>query len=989
MAHISEAAPLQISRFYTGWYSYRNPLIVPIRTMGRRIIELYDAIQDGLNMEPSNRLTLNRRPGYSSVNSTPVNGRPINFFTFKPGNFPGQVYNMVDSTEQIVQIVSNSSAAPVPLVFILPDLSRTNMKPTPGLSTFAQVGAYLYIANESFMNKWDSPAGAQGITKWGIDVFASANQTGFNSPANIQDMQLPSSEGVAWTIGPPSTVSLSRNLGAATQGPSPPTAWEGMWQHMQNTAVQDGNFSTVSLDPQSNSPVFKAMGFNFLLPANAVVEGIQAEAFLSNRFAPSGNLTFQLPVFQLMKAGTAIGANRGSQTFVGDADFTSGGATDLWGTTWTVGDINNPEFGLEIVVSNPTDFQIVMGIDVVRLTVFYSIPADSQPLVSDNLFFRTYGFGLATAPDNHVTGIQVNITGMESQGDGIGLNVALTRHGQVIGPTRFITLPSNVGTVVLGGSNDLWNANWSPSQINEVDFGVSIQAVNNSAVNANFSIQSVLVNVFFIGDGPDTINVTADPNGTTAQTGFQWVYCYGNSTSGHISSPSFASPLLGPFTTPSQFGIVVRVSPDPQVNEIHVFRTTDGGGTPFFELPNSPIPNSDDGSGGAGPPSHTIIDTADDDALQLANIAPLPFFNDPPVLGATDPVWFGGRLWMHQGNRLFFASGPDVTMGSGEESWFPPYVFTIPGGQIIRKFSTPNGMIIIGTDNIYIVRGFSTASFTVNDFMLDIGMRTWTAADTDGSNIYLYTTDRQLLLINPNGLTSISQNIADRIQAVDPSLAYVAQYRFTATENWLLVSDGSTFIYPYNLELQAWATIQAPIGGVGAIKSMEVMPGIWQLWRGKPAVNQTITFRDLTSFRDEGFGYACNVIFGPIPVADFLTLAQMRDIVIATASTDTVKFASILPNEIVPMAANQFQLLGITSSEPPELSATPSLSYQANRYTWKNTTYSEYANFVFLRIDFSADGNPDQLFAWTLGGTQTTGGSSLGQAGQLPQIQGR
>ncbi|MBO0783174.1 MAG: hypothetical protein J2P37_30535, partial [Ktedonobacteraceae bacterium] len=112
MAHISEAAPLQISRFYTGWYSYRNPLIVPIRTMGRRIIELYDAISDGLNFEPSNKLTLDRRPGYTPVTNTPVRGTPVNFFTFKPGNFPGQVYNLVDTTQELDYIISRSSTPP-------------------------------------------------------------------------------------------------------------------------------------------------------------------------------------------------------------------------------------------------------------------------------------------------------------------------------------------------------------------------------------------------------------------------------------------------------------------------------------------------------------------------------------------------------------------------------------------------------------------------------------------------------------------------------------------------------------------------------------------------------------------------------------------------------------------------------------------------------------------------------------------------------------
>jgi hypothetical protein len=298
-------------------------------------------------------------------------------------------------------------------------------------------------------------------------------------------------------------------------------------------------------------------------------------------------------------------------------------------------------------------------------------------------------------------------------------------------------------------------------------------------------------------------------------------------------------------------------------------------------------------------------------------------------------------------------------------------------------------MLIVTNDNIYIVRGTSTTSFTVNDFMQDTGIRVWTAADTDGTNVYLYTSDRQLLLINPNGMTSISQNIADIITAVDPALAYLTQFRYTATQNFIFLGDGSTFIYPYNQELQCWMTLQAPVGGVRAISNVETSVGVFQFLRGKPIPSSTVTFRDTTVFADEGTPYPAQVIFGPIPVADFLTLAQIRDVALALAPTLTRVFVSVLPNEVLPVAQKQFQIMDISSTEPPELSADPTLSFRNDRYTWKSTTYPEFLNFVFLRVDFDAVPNPDEIWNYTLGGTQTTGGSSLGQPGQLPQLQGR
>jgi hypothetical protein len=273
--------------------------------------------------------------------------------------------------------------------------------------------------------------------------------------------------------------------------------------------------------------------------------------------------------------------------------------------------------------------------------------------------------------------------------------------------------------------------------------------------------------------------------------------------------------------------------------------------------------------------------------------------------------------------------------------------------------------------------------------MRDTGQRTWTAGDTDGTNVYILTTDKQLLLINANGMTSISTNIADRIMHVDPSKAHVAIYRYTAMENWLFVSDGSRFIYPYNVELQAWGVLQEPVGGVQAIATIELVPGVWQLWRGKPAVNSTISFRDTTVWADEGTPYPCSAIFGAIPIADFLMISQMRDLVYALAPTSTGILVSVLANEVFEVAEKHFQLLSITSTEPPELSATPSLSFNANRYSWKSAPLPELVNFFFHRIDFSAAPNPDELYVWCVGGTQTTGGSSLGAPAQLPQLQGR
>ena len=803
MPHITEAPVLQISRFYTGWYSFRNPLIVPIRQMGRRIIELYDALSDGLNMECTNRLTFKRRPGYITVNPNAPQGTVLWMYAFKPSDFPGQIYQLVDTTVD-VEYFRPGTDWPQSLI----------PKPSPMMSTFGQVAAYCYIANPLFNVKWDGPAGVQGITNWGID--AATNPIGPN-PSGAQ-----------------------ANLG--------------------------------SKDP--NQP------------------------------------------------------------------------------PWVANSVTLPA------------------------------PPPAQIATSQYMMFWNFGFQFAETGVGvrEISGIQVKLNGVWASGSGdISLNVRMAKAGALIGVTRHVKFPLNQPNLGLGGSSELWGTSWMPHDLNQYNFGLGVQAVNASGAPASFTVTSVEVAVFYLVP-PDVAPAGGPLN---PQVGYHYVYCYGNSYSGGMSSPSPPSFYQA---DPSGTGLIIAPgitvsfppSPDPQVTHVHIFRTSDGGGIPYFELPNSPVPNG----------TTSLLDNAQDNELQLDSIAPDPHQNDPPPQGAIDPQWFGGRLWLHRGQTLFFASGPDTPNGNGEEAWNPVYAFGLPG-EIIRKSPTPNGMIVATLDDLLIVRGISAATFTVNDFLKDLGMRTWTAADTDGPNIYLYTSDRQFLLINANGVTPVATSISDRIDVVDPRLAYVSVFRHTGLVNQLYMSDGSTVLYPLNVELQAWAVPEEPIGGVRAIATIEITPGVWQFWRGKPTPNSTISYRDLNVFTDEGASYHAWCIFGAVPVADFLTLSQIRDVVLARFPTDSLINVSVLANEVEPIKGKQFEMLLYPIEEPPELSETPSLSYICERYHWKTCKLPELMNLLFLRFDFGVSPNPDEIYAWTIAGTQVTGGSSLGPPGQLPQIQGR
>jgi hypothetical protein len=770
--------------------------------MGRRIIELYDALIAGSNMEITNTLTLKRRPGYTSYNSNAVSGVPLAFYSFKPSSFPGQIFPIVDTTTEVEYVQAGSTA-----------ITTVQAKSVASQTNFCGIGPYLYMGNPNFSKKWDSPLGAQGVTNWGISLGSVSSSIGPNTTGNgVND----GTGIVNWTN--PNNVTSTVSYATCTI-----------------TTAQAGNSSAGDNCTQ----------FGFAVPATNTIQGIQ--------------ITCEVIASQL---------------------------------------------------SGPASFGAV-----------------------------------------------------------------LLKNGTAVGNLKILTpVSTSPQTLTFGGSADLWGTTWTPNDINQTNWGVKIYAtLFTTGVTTNYSLRNVRATIFGLG-GP-TVAVSGSAGTFTAQNGYQYVFCYGNSVSGHVSSPTPVSVNTGPFTNKLNVAVTVTASTDPQVNQIRVFRTTDGGGQPFFELPNSPFPNT----------SGNILDNAADNTLQIANIAPLPHFNDPPPTGLVDPVWYAGRLWGHVANALYFSSGPDITMGNGQEAWFPVYVFTLPT-TIIRKFPLPNGMLVVTTDDIFVVRGIDTISFTVNEFMRDIGMRNWNAADSDGSNIYLYTNDRQTILINANGIQSISSNISDVVANVDPSAAYMTTFRYTARNTMLFLGDGTTNIYPYNLQQQAWCPIQTPAGGVQAIGAIETQLGVWQMLRGKNVANQTVAQRSITNFTDEGTAFTCSATFGPIPLADMLMLAQVKDIAIATAAGQSAVTVSVLANEI----SGTFQGLGLpTSSEPPELSATPSQSFTANRYSLQNSALPELMNFIFMQLSWPSASTADELYAWALAGTQTTGGSALGPAGKLPELQGR
>lgn len=627
--------------------------------------------------------------------------------------------------------------------------------------------------------------------------------------------------------------------------------------------------------------------------------------------------------------------------------------------------------------SNPTNIQGAPdgAVAVTSLTV----PANHPSAFNSNVLdATTYGFAIAAA--NTMTGVQLDLTGFASLFFSINalanLNAVLLINGVPTGTPKGVPLTSANSTQTVGGAGDTWGiSNLTGALINATSFGVRfyLSGFNRTGAPHTFSASLDAAHLTIFNSGAPAVALVA---GTlTATQGFQYLACYGNSNDTNIGNPTPASASIKPVAQGVQISLVA--STDPQVNQIRVFRTTDTGtGALFFELPTSPYPNT----------TQNVTDNAVDSTLQLTQsvtVGSVAF--SPPPPGLVNLEWYAGRMWGSVGNLLYFSAGPDnAPMGNGNSDWPPGNVFPLPT-QIVKNcaLNGGNGMLVTTVDGIHVVQGITNPGFTVNKWLSDVGARTQNAVDTDGSTIYMFTSDRQYISISANGVNELSQPVSDQTDNLDPTAVYVAAHRSGSQDSRVFLTDGSTGYYPYNLMFGAWEPKRtiASSGAAGAIGSIEIQAGIYKLLMGSTQPNQLILQRDLSTFSDNAATYPWNAIFGSIPLADPTQLANVESIVLRYRNNGSVAALSALPND----TAGTFINVPSGPFEPPEASQAP-VGFAATKYYLNQASnlWTQMSH-IQLQVAFPAEANQDELLSFGIFPNESTDQPTTA----LPAVQGR
>jgi hypothetical protein len=131
--------------------------------------------------------------------------------------------------------------------------------------------------------------------------------------------------------------------------------------------------ATVSLDPaiDQQSNYLMMTNFGFTVPAGATILGISST--IGRAHLGSGNVSDNSVL--IVKGGSFAGTDHAVAGNYPRSD-TYGSGSDLWGTTWTAGQINASDFGVSIAVISSGGTASTKGeVTDCSITVTYSLPS--------------------------------------------------------------------------------------------------------------------------------------------------------------------------------------------------------------------------------------------------------------------------------------------------------------------------------------------------------------------------------------------------------------------------------------------------------------------------------------------------------------------------------------------------------------------------------------------------------------------------------------
>jgi hypothetical protein len=664
---------------------------------------------------------------------------------------------------------------------------------------------------------------------------------------------------------------------------------------------------TIPVGTTSVTDLLEATNFGFGLSLVNTISGVLVEI----KGIQTGNPAGSDILVSILKNGSQVGTIKAGQLSEAVNAFVSfGGVGDLWGTTFSPGDINSATFGISIQGNNSGSANAIWNVDFVRITI-YGTGGPSVSTTGSGTFNALFGYQYVFAYGNSNSG-QVSNPTPPSANTG--------KFGGVISTTVL----ANAGTGYAANDTGVVSAG---------NFDATYKVLTVSAGNVlTYSITSA-------GTGYATAN-----NVGTARAGTQ-----------PGAGVGFAINITA-VTGVASVQVVITASTDPQVNQIRVFRTKDGGST-FFELPSSPYPNT----------STTISDSASDTSL-TATTPQFPFSpwlaNSPPPAGLVKMTYHLNRMWGVVNNNVYYSAllGDDITIGVGVESWPPSNVFVFPT-TVNRLMPIASGILVFTTDDIYLISGTTRASLFSQLFQQGVGLLSWNALDVEGNQIFLYTSDRQFITFTASGPMETGYPIGVDLQTnFNPSNVYVAALVAGTQDKAVFVADGTSDWYRCNWNQPpeggpSWSPLATIVGGATAVVSVETSPGVHQLLIGQS--NGTVLVRNYSVFSDNSTPYSAFATIGSLVLAKPGQLALLDSIVVELQNRGTPPSVSLLLDEI----SGTFEQLVKAENDPPNLA--PSQTVMSKRWWLSQGNLPAFCRHIQLKLSFVTEAVKNEVLTVT------------------------
>ena len=221
-------------------------------------------------------------------------------------------------------------------------------------------------------------------------------------------------------------------------GPVNLTHWEDLgggfagWSNPANAEASDNAYATCAIASDYSNALKGSQRTGAIVPATATIDGIKVEIEAS---APSGDIADNY--VDLYKNGVVVNHNQATQSNLPATDGyrTYGGAADLWGTTWTAGDVNDLAgfglvYGVEVIGAGGT-----ARVDHARITIYYT--EDTGPRV-------VVAMAGELGPVSASGGVGPQDSAGALQGAGEGIVADNVEIGGPVGETASGTLPAPV-----------------------------------------------------------------------------------------------------------------------------------------------------------------------------------------------------------------------------------------------------------------------------------------------------------------------------------------------------------------------------------------------------------------------------------------------------------------------------------------------------------------------------------------------------------------